>query len=66
MSSTPGQHRRLLRHDPHAAPAEAREADDDVLRELRVHLEKVAVVDHRANHRVHVVAARRLVGNDRC
>ena len=33
---------------PTGAAVQAREADDDVLREVRVHLEEVAVVDDHA------------------
>ena len=41
-----GRHLRLVRHDAHRAPAETREANDDVLRVLRHDFEEVAVVHH--------------------
>ena len=40
-----GEDRRLLRDDADAAPAEPREADDDVLRPARLDLEERAIVD---------------------
>ena len=49
MSRHAGQHGRLLRDDADAAAAEPREADQDVLAKCRLHLEEVAVVDHRAD-----------------
>ncbi len=45
MSSTPAICDRLVADDADREPAEAREADDDVLREVLLHLEELAVVD---------------------
>jgi hypothetical protein len=45
----------LIGHDPRRSAAEAREAGDDRLRPLRLHVEVLAVVDDPADHLVHVV-----------
>ena len=54
-----GKMRRLIRHDPNRTASKTREADDQVAREVPVHLEKRSVVEHRVHEIVHVV---RLVG----
>ena len=41
----PGQHRRLVGDDADRAAVEPREADDDVLRVVLMHLEEIALVD---------------------
>ena len=50
-----GQIRRLVGDDADRATADAREADHHVLGVVLVNLEQVAVVDHRADHVLHVV-----------
>ena len=59
-----GQHRWLVGDDPDAVPAEARKADDDVRRELRVDLEEMAIVDDPTDHVLHVVGPVGVVGDD--
>ncbi len=61
MSSTPASARRLVADDADAVAAEPREAAHDVLREQRLDLEELAVVDDRRDHRLDVVRLRRLV-----
>ena len=56
---------RLVADDPDRVAAEAGEAADDVLREARLHLEELAVVDDLRDHLLHVVRLRRLVGDER-
>ena len=54
-----GERLRLVADDADAVAAEPREAADDVLREERLHLEELAVVDDRARSpRLHVVRLR--------
>ena len=55
----PRQIRRLIGDDAHRAPAETSEADEDVARVVRVHLEEGPIVDDRVNDVEHVV---RLIG----
>ena len=45
MSSTPGEVLGLVADDPDRIAVEAAEADDDVLREVLLDLEELAVVD---------------------
>ena len=59
-----GEHRGLVRDDADAVAAEMREADDDVRREILLHFHKLAVVDHAAEHVVHVVRFVRTVRDD--
>ena len=54
----------LVGDDADGLAAEAREADEDVLRVVLLHLEQLAVVDHRADHRVHVVGLVGLPGHE--
>ncbi len=49
MSRQPARQRRLVGDDADRAAAEAREADDDVLGVVALHLEEVAVVDDRGD-----------------
>jgi len=56
-----GQHLGLVGHDAHRAPVEAREADDDVGGEIRLDLEKVMLVRHDPDQRLHVVRLVRIV-----
>ena len=51
---------RLIGHDADGAPADAREADHDVLRVRLGDLEEVRVVDDGAHDLLHVVRAARL------
>ena len=50
-----GQVRRLVGDDADGSPAEPRKADDDVLGEVLVHLEKVPIVCDRVDQVEHVV-----------
>ena len=50
-----GEHRRLVGDDPDRPAVEPREADQDVLRVVVVHLEEVALVDDQVDHVEHVV-----------
>ena len=58
------QVRRLVRDDADRTAAEPREADQDVLREVRVHLEEVAIVHDRVDDVEHVVRLVRRGGDD--
>ncbi len=51
----PAELLRLVRDDPGGTPAEAREAGDDRLRPLALHVEELAVVDDAADHLIHVI-----------
>src|SRR5262249_56144261 len=46
---------RLVRDDPHGLPAESSEAGDDRLREFRLDVEDLAVVDDLPDHVLHVI-----------
>ena len=59
-----GEHAGLVGHDAHAAAAHVGEADDDVLREVLVDLEELAVIHDAADHAVHVVGLVGAVGDD--
>ena len=61
-----GEVRRLVRDDADAAAAETREPDDDVPREVLVHLEELAVVDDRVHEVVHVVRLVRRLRHEAC
>ncbi len=56
---------RLVAHDPDRIAVEAREADHDVLGEVLLDLEELAVVDDQRDHVAHVVGLLRVVGDDR-
>src|SRR5205809_826467 len=60
-----GEPARLVADDADETSAEPGEAADDVLCEALVHLEELAVVDHAADHVVHVVRLVRIVGDQR-
>ena len=45
----PGQHRRLIRHNPHAFSIEPRKSDNNVLGVVLLHLEEICVVHHRVD-----------------
>ena len=60
-----GERLRLVADDADAVAAEPREAADDVLREERLDLEELPVVDDRLDHLLDVVRPRRLVGHQR-
>ena len=60
-----GEDRGLLRDDADTAPAEPREAGEDVRRPARLDLEERAVVDDALDDLVHVVRLARVVGDDR-
>ncbi len=60
----PGQEFRLVADDADHMTAEAAEADDDVLREERLHLEELAVVQDSCHDLPHVVGLVRRLGND--
>ena len=57
-----GERARLVADDADRVPAEAREADDDVLGPALVHLEELAVVDDALDHVLDVVRPRGVVG----
>ena len=50
-----GQNRRLIRHDPHTLAAQACKSHNHVSRELFVHFEQVALIDHTVNHLFDIV-----------
>ena len=54
----------LVRDDADRAPAEPREADDEVLREVGVDLEELAVVDDAPDQLLHVVGLVRARGDE--
>ena len=54
-----GERLRLVADDADRVPAEPREAADDVLGAVRLHLEELAVVDDLRDHLLHVVRLRR-------
>ena len=60
-----GQVLRLVADDADRVAVEAREADDDVLREVLVDLEELAVVDDQRDDVAHVVGLLRVVRDDR-
>ena len=62
MSRRAGELHRLVGHDADRAALDPAEADDDVRREQRLHLEELAVVEDVLDDRVHVVG---LVGRVR-
>ena len=51
------EHRRLVRDHSDRSPPDASEADDDIPRELAVHLEEVGVVHQARNHVANVIPA---------
>src|SRR5712692_3839949 len=57
------QRRGLIRDDAHRPAPEARQADQQVPREVPVDLQELAVVHHAPDHVVHVVRLGRLVGD---
>ena len=59
-----GELRGLVAHDADRAPVQPREADDDVAREVLLHLEELAVVDEQVHHVAHVVRLVRVVRDD--
>ena len=65
MSSTPGEVLGLVADDPDRIAVEAGEADDDVLGEVLVDLEELAVVDDQRDHVAHVVGLLRVGRDDR-
>ena len=65
MSSVPARCAGWFATIPTLLPAEPREADDDVLREVAVHFEERAVVGHRVHEIVHVVRLIRRLGHER-
>ena len=60
-----GELHRLVGDDADRAALDAAEADDDVRREQRLHLEELAVVDDVLDDGVHVVGLVRRVGDER-
>ena len=54
----------LVGNDADALTVEAGKADDDVLCEVRLNLEELAVIDDAGNYLIHVVRHVRIVGND--
>ena len=64
MSSTPARYSGWFATMPTRAAGQPREADDDVLRELRVHFHEVAGIDDLVDHLAHVVALGRVVRHD--
>ena len=54
----------LIGHDAHALSVEACEAHDDVLGELRLHLEELSVVGDGRYHLIHIISLVGVVGND--
>ena len=65
MSRRAGELHRLVGDDADRAALDPAEADDDVRREQRLHLEELAVVEHRLDHGVHVVGLVRRVRDQR-
>ena len=65
MSSTPAIARGWLPTTPTVAAVQAREAADDVRREVLLDLEELAVVDQHAHDVAHVVGLVRVLGDDR-
>ena len=64
MSSTPASWAGWLPTIADRPPVQAREADDDVAREVLLHLEELAVVDEEMHHVAHVVRLVRVVRDD--
>ena len=60
-----GEVQRLVGHDPDRPALDPAEADHDVLRVERVHLEELAVVEHVLDDPVHVVGLVGRVGDER-
>ena len=65
MSSAPAITFGWLATTPDRMPVQVREADHDVHREIRLHLEELAVVDDHADDVLDVVRLLRVVGDDR-
>ena len=59
-----GELHRLVRHHAHRPALDPAEADDDVRREQRLHLEELAVVEHVLDDGVHVVGLVGRVGDE--
>ncbi len=64
MSSTPARICGLVGDDADGAAVQAREADDDIAREVLLHFEEVAVIDDAGDDVLDVVGLRRIGGND--
>jgi len=60
-----GLHRRLIRHDAHAATVQPREADQDVAGPVRHNLKEIAVVHHMRDHFVRIVGLVGFIGDQR-
>ncbi len=65
MSRVPAKLHRLVGDDPDGPALDPAEADDDVRREQRLHLEELPAVEDVLDDRVHVVGLVRGVGDER-
>ena len=61
---TAGQHHGLVGNNPHGLAVQPREADEDVLREMFLHLEEIALINDHPDEFFHVVRFVRIVGDD--